>query len=183
MEKDKTQKLVVELTQADLDRIEAIMAETTGKFIEELPRTIQTRLEQAVAKMIGFEKDTWNHEWKVDHCNGRMSVISDLIGKKAKQAAVAAADQLNFVVTPEIQKAMNEEYARCFNDALRDQLRQHVHRTVSNMLEKAAASNTIEVELVNELPTKKEIANPAYGKKAMEELILKIVAERGQAGD
>jgi hypothetical protein len=184
MEQEKKEKkLKIQIDEVDLARIEALLAQTTQKFIDELPHTIQLRLEQAVARLVGFEKDTWSHEWKVDHCNGRMSVISELIGTKAKAAARAAADQLTFQVTPEIQQAIDTEYAARFKDEMRDQLRSHVHRTVSQALEKAAEKQTLEVEIITELPSKNEISNPAYGKKPLEELILRIIAERGQAGD
>lgn len=165
-------KIVVEVSQAELDRIEKVLHETTVKFIEELPSMVRTRLEQSIAGMLGFEKDTWGGTWKVDHCNGRMSVISEMVGRKAREAVGTAMNDINFTVTPDIQKAVNAEFAEAFRNGIRERLREYVSNAVTDVLKAAATQSKIEIEVSGRVPTKKEIADPKYGKKPLEKLIM-----------
>lgn len=165
-------KLTVEVSQAELDRIEKILSESTSKFIEDLPSLVRTRLEQSIAGMLGFEKNSWGGEWKVDHCNGRMSVISEMVGQKARAAVATAMNEIDFKVTPEIKKAIKEEFSEQFRREMRDKLREQVTRTIQEVLSEAASQQKIEIEVVGRVPTKKEVADPNYGKKPLEKLIL-----------
>lgn len=165
-------KLTVEVSQAELDRIEKILSETTVKFISELPELVRSRLEQSVAGMLGFEKNSWGGEWKVDHCNGRMSVISEMVGTKARNAVSAAMHEIDFKITPEIKKAIKEEFSEQFRREMRERLREQVAKTINEVLTEAATQQKIEIEVVGRVPTKKEVADPGYGKKPLEKLIL-----------
>lgn len=172
MAESKKDKLVVEVSQAELDRIEKILTETTAKFIIELPELVRSRLEQSIAGMLGFEKNSWGGEWRVDHCNGRMSVISEMVGTKARQAVNEAMHEIDFKVTPEIKKAIKEEFSEQFRREMRDKLREQVSRTINEVLAEASAQQKIEIEVVGRVPTKKEVADPGYGKKPLERLIM-----------
>lgn len=172
-----TEKLTVEVSQADFDKIEKVMADATAKFIEELPTMIQQRLQGAVAKILGFE-NSWG-EWKVDHCNGRMSVMSEYIGNKARAAATAAVDKIDFKSTAEIDKAIKQEYADYFKSELRERIREHAEQQVQMFLDRAARAHVIEVETLARVPTKKEIGDPNLGKRPLEKLIMEsIVTEK-----
>lgn len=175
----ESKKMKIEVSKAEFDRIEEVIASTTANFIKELPQLIEKRLQGAVAKILGFE-NSWG-EWRIDHCNGRMSVMSEYIGQKAKEAAQAAVSKLEFKPTKELQAAINKEFTDQFMDIIREQLRKRAEEHVLACLDKAIEKGNLEIETLAKIPTKKEMSDPAYGKRPMEKLIMEtLVASKAQ---
>lgn len=170
---NKPETMKIDVSQEVFDNIEKVMAEATAKFIAELPTLVHRRLEGAVAKVLGFDNG-WG-EWKIDHCNGRMSTMSDFIGSKAREAAKAAVDSIDFKTTKELQNAIYAEYVDVFKSQMRDKIRDHAGKHVQAVLDKAANAHSIEIETLGRIPTKKDLANPSFGKKPMEKLIMETL--------
>ena len=52
------------IRQEDLKEIQQVTEEVVAKFIKNLPNLIRSRLEAAVAKIIGFENDGGFGKWR-----------------------------------------------------------------------------------------------------------------------
>ena len=110
----------------------------TADYIRELPRNIHNGINQAVADLLGFEKNSWK-EWKIDHCNNRKSLVSDFIGEKA----VAEAEKVvREIITPskirEILESRKETILCDFEDRFIHRLRAALDEAAESMAKKMA---------------------------------------------
>ncbi len=127
---------------------EALANYTPEKLIATTMAQMRKDADEIVAKMLGMN-NSWGG-WEVDHCNGRMSNITNYVNK----AAGAEVDAfLKEVLTPErFKKAINQkavdsilkDYGRTYVDMVR----QRVYKYVNELAEEHAAE--IIKELSNE---------------------------------
>jgi len=182
---DTKKQLKLEVSQAEFGHIEDVVAQTTARFMTDLPQLIKTRLEGAVAKILGFE-NRWGNEWNVDHCNGRSTVMGEYIAAQAREAAGKAVNDVATAAIKELTKndklhdAIKKEFANIFEQELRRQLYDYAKTTVSEMLKKATETHSIEIESLERFPTRKEMSHPDFGKKPMEKLVAEVILKSGK---
>lgn len=181
----ESKKIKIEVSAAELEKIEGAVAGATATFLEGLPQLVRSRLEGAVAKILGFENSWGGSEWRVDHCNGRQSVMSEYISQQGRNAAASAVSTIATAAINELNKnsklheAIKMEFANIFERELKSQLQEHARKTVAEMLKKASDTHTIEIETLDHIPTRREVADPNFGKKPMERLIAETIIKSG----
>ena len=85
-------------------------------------KLLDTHADEIVMKLLGFNKDSWNGNWALDHCNGRSgnSAAGDWL--LSKQAGVVA-EWLTTCKMPTLSKSaiasMNRECQSMYEQALR----------------------------------------------------------------
>ena len=63
-----------------------VMQQVIDQTRDELMKTLKQGIKETVLGILGFEKNSWGERgFKVDHCNGRMSSVTDLISHELKQ--------------------------------------------------------------------------------------------------
>lgn len=110
--------------------------EKMRKFIH---RRLDNQVEKVIRKVLGFSED-WG-EWRVDHCNGRMSKLSDLISNRASTLFTQWIDEnLDQVtakkMTKKEQNALAKEYRDLFMRRCRDEIRHKAKRDADEFLTK-----------------------------------------------
>lgn len=165
------------------ENLEKLVVEKAGKALKEqldgLEGYITRNLQKAVARVLGFEHDSWGNEWKVDHCNGRQSVISNGLERLVHKIV---DEKLAEIITPELVKQTIEES----KSGIICEFRHHFEYAMKDAARKAA---TIKAEELSKDFVDKfckldfdnvEIDDPASGDTKLGEAILQIVVEQSK---
>lgn len=103
-------------------------AENTPEFMSNRIRTeLNKHSSEILMKLLGFDKDAWRGDWRLDHCNGRQgnSAAGDFI---REQQAQIIKDWLSTVAMPklsekelkQVQKSVDATYKYAFEQAARE---------------------------------------------------------------
>lgn len=106
-------------------------------------RRLDNGVNDIVLSLLGFEKNSWNGEWRIDHCNGRsgQSVIGDYLRTNAEASVRKWLDNIGEL--PELPKAtkkevMNEylsEYRRYLAVRLRELANERARTEAKRMID------------------------------------------------
>lgn len=92
---------MLKLTPERQAEIEKAADAEIAKFIADIPAVIRKILEGAIASLLGLS-NRFGDKWEVDHCNGRRSVIIDIVERKCKES-------IEELVTPVTLAAIAEQ--------------------------------------------------------------------------
>lgn len=110
----------------------------------ELLKDLNANKREVIAKLLGFD-NRWG-KWEVDHCNGRMSPITDFINKTCREDVHAWVKEgiKEFKDSPEFAK---------FRDQLKAKVVQNIKDRINDQLWSVAneAAKTASTELYTEL--------------------------------
>lgn len=119
-----------------LEALAEFVGKTTNQWLwswteESLQKFLYSKLdreaESILRRTLGFEKDTFTREWKIDHCNGRMSALSELITglatTKFQQWVEANIDKVT-------AKPLTAKDIKNLRDSYREHFYTHVSRRV-----------------------------------------------------
>lgn len=117
-----------------------------AEFLKNIDTLIEDRLEASVRAILGFSKKSWGDDsWEVDHCNGRISSVSEIINSEAQDAVKTCVEK---VITPELVedafKACHGAVVREFRERFQRNLKNRVLEKLDSLVEEKAT------ELVNE---------------------------------
>lgn len=82
----------------------------------ELLNTLKNDIKGTVLKCLGFEKNSWGDEWRVDHCNNRMSVVSEHISEHVKKTVKSEIDDFMLKEAPKVLKEARKVLAKEFKE-------------------------------------------------------------------
>lgn len=147
-----------------LSELRKVVEDTTAEFITQLPQLIYDKLEQSVAGMLGFSRDSWKNNWQIDHCNGRMGEVSVYISDHAKSVAKEAVAGLTWSPDKEMLTAMNNEFANKVTEAIKNGINKKAAEVaaemVSSILEEYITNVGGKFEVAT--PTVQELTDPCY---------------------
>lgn len=118
----KEQSMNEELSQQIAETIDIAAAKT----ISEIPKVIENALMAIVRGSLGFERDY--RSWRVDHCNGREPVVSQVV-KEMAQPVFAKVFKNLFTqkemkkLLKEQEKAVEQEFKNIFKRKLSEEIR------------------------------------------------------------
>jgi hypothetical protein len=108
----------------------------SNEVFDEVRRSFKTSLKENLLKTIGF--NTSFGKWEIDHCNGRQSIVTNLLSQRVKEDFCTSFDT---VLKPEIdgmilslKKEIMKEYKDLFMRYVRDELRQSSQEAARNFL-------------------------------------------------
>ncbi len=154
-------KAIEELTPKLEKATETCLARFTEASLTSMIDTLlQAQIEQLSLSILGLEKDTWSKNWKVDHCNGRMSALTELISFRVK-------DLVSSLIEEEVEKWFNGKDKQTYINNLRkgveseikDQIRAGSYRNIHQIAENL--SNKIFSEAINNVLSDKCINSGA----------------------
>lgn len=108
-EMDKLQIAEDAILKGD-DSFASSLADTIEDARDNLLNGLRKGINNTVLKSLGFEKSNWNSDngWSVDHCNGRMSAITEHIKVEVKDLLSAfSKEDLNLISKTEQTKILN----------------------------------------------------------------------------
>lgn len=160
-------------------QVEQKTRETVGEFIKNIPSLIRERLEASAAKVLGFDKDSFGGGWRVDHCNGRSSVISGYVSSRVKKIVHKIMDEV--LTEEEIRKILEEtkdatvehakeEARRAYKEAMMNAIR-------SRAEEKAMEDANAIFNELDEISTDIELENPACGDDPINSAVMHDIAD------
>lgn len=93
--------------------------EAMKKFVTNLPTNINSKMEAALLSLLGLEK---RNGYEIDHCNGRNSVLIDVIRGMAVADVEKAVKGIQFKSeeTSLIREALKKEYKSQLSYVIRD---------------------------------------------------------------
>ena len=112
---------------------------TEKKLRKEVQDRFRKGIHHTILMMIGFEKDNWGSTYlKVDHCNSRMSIISEFISKKLKDAIHKEMDKVvkSIKFDDGMKKAIFDEYKNQFKDRLQEEAKNLARKKLDTMMKK-----------------------------------------------
>jgi len=127
----KTKKVTI----PDLKKkIEEIAIKQSESFIEGLDERVSKMLDSAMYSLLGLE-NRWGNKTEIDHCNGRNSVLIDIIRDKAKREVERIVKKVGFNKgdVPNIRKAFTDEY----KSQVRQQIRMYAESTAKSHVKAA----------------------------------------------
>lgn len=103
-----------------------VMQKVIDEARGELMKTLKTGIKQTVLGCLGFEKNSWGETgFKVDHCNGRMSTVTELISRELKEELLKVKLDVNFILTEEerskLKEAIRKDYAERYMQEVKHQ--------------------------------------------------------------
>ena len=127
----------VEFEKIVLDPAESIKVSIFQEAIDKAQERLKTELENGlrgtVLRSLGFEHDQWSKAWKVDHCNGRMSAVTDLLAKELKDKMLKINLATDFELDEKLVKNLKSEMKKEFETAYRQKLRNVVYGQAEKM--------------------------------------------------
>lgn len=102
-------------------------------IVEKIHKKLDKSRDEVLLKIMGFNKDSWNGAWALDHCNNRSgnSIAGDYL-RSVQQDAIN--DWLSKVALPKLSKTDNERMAASF----RAEYQRHLKRAVESYAQKKA---------------------------------------------
>lgn len=149
------------------------LAKTIEEAESELLSVLKQNLKENVLALMGFEKDSWGRQkggWKIDHCNGRMSHVSDYVAVKAREI-LNTFDPNDFLKDPEFIEGIQRELRTEFKEQYRRQLRRKLDESIERLAQVDA--NQIVTELArgeNMQGLPQEIVASVIGVKFMKKM-------------
>lgn len=132
----------------------------------DLHKTLHKNIKNTVLSILGFEKDSWSGSgYKIDHCNGRMSDVTNLISDKLKaqilnvelyqdfELSVEEKAQLKFEMRREFSEKYKYEMSRLINSDAERLARKHVAEYADDLI-KSKAKDLAEAMLASILTKK-----------------------------
>ena len=119
-------------TFKSIDDVTEVITEITQEWVtswnkDKLQKLLIQRLDKAaldfMLKVLGFNNH-WEGKWEVDHCNGRMTVINELLSFKAKQEVsnwldVNLSKMLTTSLWDKLRESLEKEFYRIISSELR----------------------------------------------------------------
>lgn len=167
-------------TIEDLRRqVEEATRKSVGEFIKGLPHLIKQRLEESVAKVLGFTNSWGDRDWNVDHTNGRTSVVSNYVAERAREVVHKVAKSV--ITEKVIRKVMKECRDALLKDAKEQAMREYkqaLYDKIHKLAEEKADEDAQKVfDEIDEINTDIELADPKAGKDPVSRAVMEDVIE------
>lgn len=146
---DKNAKHLIEVKEKLLKETAIIVDQNAALFLKNLKSTIHKRLETVAAEALGFS-NSWN-KWEIDHCNGRHSVVTNLITEKVQ---TIAKNSLDDILTEDKVKELMEkckqsilnDFSNKFHDMLRNKFEQKAEKFVEEYANQLLESLKVQIQ-------------------------------------
>lgn len=152
-------------------RIEEVMDRTVGNFIEKLPTMLERKLEKLVAKCLGFEIDSWNNEWKVDHCNARQHTLGQYVSKKSQDIANSLIGKFDWTPEPGQVEALKRDFLRRVQDNVQQSFYKAAEQKAQKIVEQLL-EETLSLEEIKAMLTEEDLYNPDIGKTKIQQAMM-----------
>lgn len=160
-------------------RIEEVMDRTVGNFIEKLPKMLEQKLEKLVAKCLGFEIDSWNGEWKVDHCNARQHTLSQFISQRSQDIANSLIGKFEWNPEPGHVEALKKDFLDNVKRRVREKFYDAADKKAQQIVEQLL-QETVNPEEIRAMLTSDDLYNPEYGKTKIQQALMGSFLEKGE---
>ena len=111
---------------------------------------LNRRIEEIVSVMIGLSKRNFGGGWEIDHCNGRMSEVSNWIKTRASVAIEDFFKDVSSANFPKVSDDLLEEFQKNFDRELRHELdkklRASIEERANQIVEKCLNPNASETQ-------------------------------------
>lgn len=177
---------MLKLTPERQAEIEKIADAEIAKFITDIPAIIRRILEGAIASLLGLS-NRFGDKWEVDHCNGRRSVIIDIVERKCKESIEELVIPVALVAIAQLKDdkkflaAITMEVKSTFKQCLENRLRETTIQ-FANAQAKAVLEGLNAVDLSAIFPRKTELEDPNSFETQIGALILEEIAMRTAKG-
>lgn len=129
-------------------------------------KMLDNKLQQVIYKVLGMEND-WGRGWRVDHCNGRMSDVRELIENNARKevSTVLSEFLMKKVHTKAFLKPMEKALAREYEEVFRRDLLRMAREKASKDARQLLDDHLEEIitGIVNESPELAEAMSRIHG--------------------
>jgi len=152
------------------EEMEEAIGKALREVLKEIPNQVKRGMSGTVARALGFE-NRWGG-WEVDHCNGRMSVVSELISSaaqtKVREAVMEASKE--FTISKTLKKAIMSDMKNVFNRAFRNTLGEEIEKLARQKAQEMAKQ--LMSDMANITMDMPSMADPSFGEKEIEKAAL-----------
>lgn len=124
------------------EAINSWFTEWSKNYLRNIDHSLNAAMQANMFRVLGFEPGYRNREWRVDHCNGRKSPVSEFLVKRARQQVDRFLEQLLPHIpeepTPEVIAAAKKDYDEQFRRALRESIRNKAQQAAQNYAQRLA---------------------------------------------
>ena len=154
-----------------------MLDEQAGNFVINLKNTIHSRLDAAAAEALGFSRG-YNGKWEIDHCNGRGSIITNIISNKVINLAQKTFDEIfTEEKLREIIERVEKEITKEMENGIKAQLTRDMERYMKEKLEKRAEKFAEEWIESLKIQTEFDIADPKTADTELGKAFMKMAVE------
>jgi hypothetical protein len=114
------------------DEVAKIVKAEATTWLREIKSNIKNKLEYALLSLLGLEKNGY----RIDHCNGRNSVLIDILREEAKEEIRKIAKNIPF---------KNDLGASFVETAFKNEFRRNLENEVKDLARKMAQQKAVEV--------------------------------------
>jgi hypothetical protein len=153
------------------EEMEEAIGKALREVLNEIPGQVKRGMSSTVAKALGFE-NRWRDGWEVDHCNGRMSIVGELVSSaaqaKVREAVMEASKE--FTIPKTLKKAIMSDMKKVFSRAFRDALSEEIEELARQKAQEMAKQ--IMSDMANITMDIPSMADPSFGEKEIEKAAL-----------
>ena len=125
--------------------------------VDETYKSFKNGMKEAVLSSLGFDRDWGGAKWRVDHCNGRMSAVTEHISHLARDFfKEVKIEELADALTDEDKQAIRNDVVKEVKSAVmylvRDRLKSQIYESITNSLHDVV-KNTVEEEIAKHKQT------------------------------
>ena len=115
---------------------------TEASLTSILDTLLKHQIEEFSLKALGLERESFSGKWKIDHCNARMSKLTELIDEEVVTmiSSLIQEEIVSWINSPEKQKYIST-IKRSIESEIKEQVRQGSYRRVRQVAEEV--SNTL----------------------------------------
>jgi hypothetical protein len=113
----------------------SVFQDVVDKARENLRSALKNNIEETVLQSLGFSKK-WGDKWEVDHCNGRMSIVTDLISKEIKQSILDEQAKPTFTISDKVRDELRTSMHKDFKELYLREARRATERLVADQISK-----------------------------------------------
>ncbi len=133
------------------DNIATSLQRVLDETREDIKTSFKEQLKANVLKVIGFS-NSWG-KWEVDHCNGRMSTITELVAKEAREFVAKEVANISKVYDDKeieairalVKKEMKDRIARISAEEAEKMVRSRAQNELAVIVEEAIQSSRPEI--------------------------------------
>jgi uncharacterized protein (DUF1697 family) len=139
LEKVKAEEAIAQemekIILSDVEELEVSMfQDIIDNARNELKKTLEQNLKGTVLRSLGFEKDSYGGGgYRVDHCNGRMSAVTDLLSNEIRERILNVEIGKDFDITDSEKKELKNSMEKEFKDAYTRQVRNLVYNKAETL--------------------------------------------------
>lgn len=163
MKNEEVGEIIETVLDMNTENISNIILETLSK--EKIIREIENIIRDSIPSLLGLTHSFGR--WEIDRCNGRKSILTDMINNKAQEIAQKEINKIKDIkLNTEQIKAIEKDYTDNLIEKIERNLREESYKEADRIVQKLVERKATEIiSKINESLFKKEMVKASVKRR------------------